>query len=282
LGRCRSGALARIASLCDHHGEEPALSGSCGAGTVFAAGCNLRCLYCQNHQISQGDPLAYPEYTAEDLGHAYLRLQHLGCHNLDWVSPTHMLPPLVQALDIAIDLGLRLPVVYNTNGYDRVDVLHLLDGVVDIYLPDLKYADAATAERLSGAPGYPNIAVVAIREMYRQVGDLTLDEAGVARRGVIVRHLVLPHSLAGTREALRRLAEEVSPTITVSLMAQYYPTHQAATCPELARTITAGEYDDALDAFAEAGLENGWEQEVRDAPDTYRPDFDEDHPFEER
>jgi len=279
VGRCRTGALAHIASVCDHHGEEPVLSGAGGAGTVFVAGCNLRCVYCQNHQISQQAISAFPVYTPEQLADAFLDLQARGCRNLDWVSPTHVVPQLVEALALAIPRGLRLPVVYNSNGYDSIDTLRLLDGIIDIYLPDLKYTDASPATRFSGVPGYPDIALTAIREMYRQVGDLELDAEDIARRGVIVRHLVLPNNLAGTREALRRLAEEVSPTITVSLMAQYYPTHRAERVPELARTITAEEYEDALDAFADAGLENGWAQELDEAPESYRPDFDVEHPF---
>jgi putative pyruvate formate lyase activating enzyme len=191
-----------------------------------------------------------------------------------------VVPQLVEALALAIDGGLCLPVVYNSNGYDSVPVLQQLDGIVDIYLPDLKYADGEVAGRLSGAPDYPDAAMAAIREMYRQVGELVLDEDDIARRGVVVRHLVLPHHLAGSHEILRRLAEEVSPTITVSLMAQYYPTHRAAGVPELTRTITVDEYEDALDAFAGAGLENGWAQEVQTAAEHYRPDFREEHPFE--
>lgn len=278
-GRCRVGSKLPVASVCDHHGEEPALAGKHGAGTIFAAGCNLRCCYCQNHQISQQDPAAFRTYTSEELAEAMLDLQRRGCHNLDWVSPSHVVPQLVEGLAIAVAHGCRLPVVYNSNGYDSLDTLALLDGVVDIYLPDLKYGGEEPAQRLSSAPGYPDIAIAAIREMYRQVGDLELDDASIARRGLIVRHLVLPHNLAGTRTALRRLAEEVSPTVTVSLMAQYYPTARAADIPELSRTITAAEYDEALDAFADAGLENGWAQELLDAPDTYRPDFTENHPF---
>ncbi|MHB9131067.1 MAG: radical SAM protein [Armatimonadota bacterium] len=282
LGRCRTGALAHIASICDHHGEEPVLSGSGGAGTVFFAGCNLSCDYCQNYQISQGSLQEYPHYTPEELAEALLSLQQRGCHNIDLVSPTHMVAQIVEALALAIPRGLRLPIVYNSNGYDSLDTLALLDGIVDIYLPDLKYADDEPARRFSQAPGYPEVALGAIKEMYRQAGDLVLDTNDLAQRGVIVRHLVLPHNLAGTREVLCRLAEEVSPTITVSLMAQYYPTHRAMGIPELSRTITAGEYDDALDAFADAGLENGWAQALHEAPDTYRPDFTEDHPFESR
>ena len=278
-GRCGTGAQARIASICDHHGEEPVISGTRGSGTVFLAGCSLRCVYCQNCQISQGGPDAYPGYTAEALAAAFLALQGRGCHNVNWVSPTHVTAQLVEALALAIPRGFSLPIVYNSHGYDSLSVLALLDGIVDIYLPDLKYADAETALRLSGAPDYPDSAIAAIREMYRQVGPLLLDEHDLARRGLIVRHLVLPNNLSGTRAALRRLADEVSPEVTVSLMAQYYPTHHAGSQPELARTITDAEYEEALDAFLEAGLENGWAQEPQQAPDSYRPDFQEEHPF---
>ncbi len=281
-GRCRIGAPARIASVCDHHGEEPAISSTRGSGTIFTAGCNLRCVFCQNHQISQGSVDDYPAYTAEELAHAYLRLQALGCHNVNWVSPTHVTAQLVEGLATAVARGFSLPVVYNSNGYDSVEALRLLDGVVDIYLPDMKYADADVAARLSGAPDYPDRAVAAIREMYRQVGPLVVDDDGVAVSGVIVRHLVLPNNLAGTRVALRRLAEEVSPEITLSLMAQYYPAHRAMQFPESARTLTAAEYEDALDALDDTDIENGWAQELQ-AEATYRPDFDDEgHPFENR
>ncbi len=280
LGRCRTGARARVASSCAHHGEEPCLSGERGAGTIFLAGCNLQCVYCQNHQISQGDLTAFPEVSAEQLADIMLHLQEIGCQNLDWVSPTHVVPQLVGALALARAKGLNLPVVYNSNGYEELATLQLLEGIVDIYLPDLKYADTAAAAQYSAAPGYPDIALRAIREMYRQVGGLAVNAAGVATRGVIVRHLVLPHNIAGSRTALRRLAEEVSPDITVSLMAQYYPTHRALKYPELARQLTAAEYEAALDAFADAGLENGWAQDVATAPDSYQPDFTRETPFE--
>jgi putative pyruvate formate lyase activating enzyme len=279
-GRCGVGADVRIASVCAHMGEEPALSGEHGAGAVFMAGCNLRCLYCQNHQISQQGVEDYPVYDAATLAEAFLDLQRRGCHNLDWVSPTHVVPQLVAALALAIPQGFRLPIVYNSNGYDSVETLRLLEGIVDIYLPDFKYVDDEIATRLSGAPGYADIALAAIREMYRQVGDLALDDQGMAYRGVIVRHLVLPNGLSGTRQALLRLADEVSPTLTVSLMAQYYPTYRAAEVAALTRVITEDEYDDALAAFADAGLENGWAQELLQAPDNYRPDFTADKPFE--
>ncbi len=281
LGRCRSGAQARVASSCAHHGEEPCLSGTGGAGTVFLSGCNLQCVYCQNHQISQGDISAYPACDKEQLADLFLALQAQECHNLDWVSPTHLVSQLVEALVIARDNGLRLPVVYNSNGYEELATLQLLEGIVDIYLPDLKYADAGTAARYSAVPDYPDIAISAIKEMFRQVGTLQINDDGIATRGVIVRHLVLPHHLAGSRVALRRLAEEVSPDITVSLMAQYYPTHRAGEFPELARPLTVAEYEDALDDFAEAGLKNGWSQELDGAAEYYQPDFTRDIPFEQ-
>jgi putative pyruvate formate lyase activating enzyme len=282
IGLCGIADVARVAAMCAHHGEEPAISGEFGAGTVFMAGCNLSCCYCQNYQISQQGVADYPAYDAVALAEGFLELQRKGCHNLDWVSPTHVVPQLLEALAIAIPRGLHLPIVYNSNGYDSLATLRMLEGVVDIYLPDLKYADDAIARRLSNAPGYTDIALGAISEMYRQVGDLTLDPDGIASRGVIVRHLVLPHNLAGTRQALRRLAAEVSPTITVSLMAQYYPAHRADKIAELRRPITAEEYDEALDGFTDAGLENGWAQDVQQAPDTFRPDFSKNSPFTEK
>ncbi len=256
------------------------LVGTEGSGTVFVAGCNLRCVFCQNFQISQGSLSAYPLCSPADLAKHFLALQHLGCHNLNWVSPTHVVPQLVEALVIAIDAGFRLPVVYNTNGYERLETLQLLEGIVDIYLPDLKYADERTAMRLSGGAGYPDVAIAAIREMYRQVGSLACDAADIARRGVIVRHLVLPHGLAGTAQALTRLAAVVSTAVPVSLMAQYYPLHHAHALPELAHTLTPREYSAALAAFEESGLEEGWAQELAEAPISYRPDFTAVHPFE--
>ncbi len=202
-----------------------------GRARCLLAGCNLCCVYCQNCQISQGMPEEYPVYSAEALAVAFLALQERGCHNVNWVSPTHVSAQLAAALALAVPRGFSLPIVYNSNGYESLSALALLDGIVDIYLPDLKYADAEIAQWLSAAPDYPDIAIAAIREMFRQVGALQLDEEGIARRGVIVRHLVLPQKLAGSREILRRLAEEVSPEVTVSLMAQYYPAHRAGDVP---------------------------------------------------
>jgi putative pyruvate formate lyase activating enzyme len=285
IGRCGIGAQCRVASWCDHNGEEPAISGTQGSGTIFAAGCNLKCVYCQNYQISQGEIGKYDTYSAQKLADIMLELQERGCHNINLVSPTHVMPQFVSALALAVRDGLNLPVVYNSNGYDNVDVLNQLDDVVDIYLPDLKYADSAIATELSSASNYPDIAIAAIGEMYRQKGALVTDDNDIAISGVIVRHLVLPGNLSGSREILSRLADEVSPDITVSIMAQYFPTHRAIEYEQfpLHRTITADEYEEAIDAFADAGLENGWAQELSEAPENYQPDFDKEiHPFEER
>ena len=280
IGKCGIANLAQVAASCAHHGEEPVLSGKNGAGNVFLTGCNLRCCYCQNYQISSPGRDDFPSYNADALAAIFLELQAEGCHNISWVSPSHVVPQLLAALEVAISQGLLLPLVYNSNGFDSLSTLKLLDGVVDIYLPDYKYADHRVAARLSGADNYPDIALQAIVEMFRQVGPLIIDENGLAKRGLIVRHLVLPGGLSGSRRALKRLADEISPDITVSLMAQYYPASHARGMPELARTITVSEYEEALDAFADSGLENGWAQELSEAPDYYQPDFHQANPFE--
>ena len=197
LGVCRSGERARVASFGPHHGEERPLSGRRGSGTVFFARCNLRCVYCQNSEISQDD--CGGEVEPEELARIFLDIQAAGCHNLNLVSPTHVLPPILAALLIAARAGLRLPVVYNTGGYDALPALELLDGVIDIYMPDMKYANSKTAHQYSGAKDYPRVNREAVKEMHRQVGDLALDADGLAVRGLLVRHLVLPNRLAGTK-----------------------------------------------------------------------------------
>lgn len=277
---CETGRWAEVASWCDHHGEEPCISGTRGSGTVFFAHCNLSCIYCQNHEISQEWPAGQAAKTAEELAGIYLDLQERGVHNLNWVSPSHVAPQAVEALALAARRGLRLPVVYNSNGYDSVSTLRLLDGIADIYLPDLKYGDGTTANELSQAVGYVPNAQAAIQEMWRQVGPLQLDDDGVARRGLLVRHLVLPNGLSQTGEVLGFLAREVSPLLPVSLMAQFHPSHRAAGHPLLQRTVSAGEYERALRGFEEAGLSDGYLQEL-DAHEHYLPDFSRNgHPFE--
>jgi putative pyruvate formate lyase activating enzyme len=280
-GFCHSGYLPIISSICAHHGEEPAISGISGSGTVFFGNCNMRCAYCQNYQISQdwkrqkSKEMDFPKLAQEML---YLQ-DELGCHNINFVSPSHFVPQLVRAVLEAVPLGLRVPLVYNSSGYDSVASLKELDGIISVYLPDLRYASDKWAKRLSRARDYVAHARAAIKEMYRQVGELVMDESGVAQSGLIVRHLILPNGIAGSEKSLTWLAREVSPAVTVSIMAQYYPSHKAQRRYLLSRTISEAEYEEVLRLLGEVGLENGWVQEMG-AAENYLPDFDrEGHPF---
>ncbi len=289
LGTCVTGDRPVVASWVAHHGEEPVLSGSMGSGTVFLANCNLRCVFCQNFQISQrpkrfiGSSMSF-----EDLAAIFLDLQDRGCHNINWVSPTHQVPQLVRALSIAASRGLDLPIVYNTNAYDSLRVLELLDGIVDIYLPDLKYGDRDMGAAYSRVADYPRHARAAITEMYHQVGaGWTLSPGGLLQRGLLVRILVLPNEIAGVRESLEWIAQALSPDVAVSLMAQYYPAHHAAQpgrYPLLERSISAGEWARALDALSRTlSCERCFIQDFISAPGSYQPDFDDaEHPFKDR
>lgn len=275
-GFCGAGYLPSVASVCAHHGEEPVLSGTRGSGTVFLSGCNMRCLYCQNYQISQNQSgLKTGETDFNGLAEKMIRFQEEGCHNINFVSPSHFVPQLLRAVLMAVPMGLTLPLVYNSGGYDSVATLEELDGVIDIYLPDLRYADETTARKLSQAPDYPRRARAAIREMFRQVGELKIDENGIAVRGLVVRHLVLPGGLAGSRDSLEWLAREVSPEVTVSLMSQYRPAHRAFGHPMLSRQISMEEYREATGCLADVGITNGWVQEMS-SPESYWPDFERD------
>lgn len=264
-GFCRSGAVPKVASWTLHPWEEPPISGTRGSGTIFFSGCTGRCLFCQNYPISQlgvGNVV-----TVERLAEMMIELQQRGAHNINLVTPTHFVPQILAALPLAIEMGLHLPLVYNSSGYESVEVLRLLDGVVDVWLPDAKYAADDIARQLSGFPHYVVDNRTALREMYRQVGDeLLLDNEGLARRGLIIRHMVLPGGLAGSREVLNWIASELSPRLHVSLMAQYFPAYRAVDHPLLGRKLTAEEYEEALAAFDEAGLERGWcqQQEYED------------------
>jgi len=258
-GVCRAGWLPRIASANIHRGEEPPISGSKGSGTIFLSGCSLRCRFCQNFPISQlgnGEDL-----TTAGLAEKMLRLQRQGVHNLNLVTPSHYLPQLLAALWLAVPKGFRLPIVWNSSGYEKVDALTLLDGVVAVYLPDMKYAADEPALKFSSAPGYREINRAAVTEMHRQVGHLQLDEAGVAVRGLIIRHLVLPEGGAGSRETLSWIADHLGTGTHISLMRQYFPAHEAPATPGIQRKITDAEYAEAVAALEEAGLENGWVQE---------------------
>jgi putative pyruvate formate lyase activating enzyme len=281
MGYCHSGRLPIVSAVCAHHGEEPAISGTRGSGTVFFGNCNMRCVYCQNYQISQDwRKQKSKEMDCRTLAKMMLYLQdELGCHNINFVSPSHVVPQLMRAVVEAVPGGLRVPLVYNSSGYDCVATLKELDGVISIYLPDLRYASDKWARKFSAGSGYVERAREAIKEMYRQVGDLVVDEAGVAQRGLIVRHLILPNGLAGSEESLTWLVREVSPTVTVSIMSQYMPMHRAPRIPLLARKITVAEHEKVLRLLNDLGIENGWVQEMGSAEE-YLPDFErEGHPF---
>ncbi len=256
LGECSTGVDAMVASWNPHYGEEPVISCRRGSGTVFLANCNLRCAFCQNHDISQRPKdFAGRAISPEELATIFIDLQDRGCHNINWVSPSHQVPQLVRALAVAARRGLELPIVYNTNAYDSPEILRLLDGVIDIYMPDLKYADPDNGCRLSGIKDYPQRAREALTEMYRQVGDTwELGPEGELRRGLLVRMLVLPESLAGIEENLEWIARYLSPRVTISLLAQYHPAHRVPRTPDLAdlnRAVNRDEWRRAVAALAE-------------------------------
>jgi putative pyruvate formate lyase activating enzyme len=274
-GKCRAGIDPVISSYCVHRGEEPLLSGSRGSGTIFFANCCLKCAYCQNYEISQsgmGD-----EVSGVRLAEIMLELQGKGVHNINLVSPTHYAPQIAAALISAKQQGLKLPIVYNTGGYDSLELLRELDGLVDIYLPDLKYWDAEPALQYSQAENYPDVARAGVAEMLRQVGNIVFDEEGVARKGVVVRHLVLPNGLAGSEKVLGFLAA-LSKELWISLMAQYNPQHRASEYPELARSLGSAEYRQAVAAAEQLGLNNVYVQEL-ESSEVFLPDFKKVDPF---
>ncbi|MDQ6894216.1 MAG: radical SAM protein [Acidobacteriota bacterium] len=287
LASCASGADPVVSSYTPHFGEEPCLSGTRGAGNVFFGNCNLRCVYCQNWQISQ-DWAAQRrnEVSVERLADMLLELQERGCHNIGFVSPTHYAPQMARAVLLAARRGLELPIVYNTNAYDSVEVLRLLEGIVDVYLPDLKYAEDEAGSQFSKVPEYSRRSREAIAEMYRQKGSrLVFGEDGILESGLLVRLLVLPNGVAGVADSLAWIAEALSPRVAVSLMAQYYPIHRAAQNEKyaaLSRSITREEWAEALAALEANGIENGYQQELETANRYYRPDFrDREKPFKD-
>lgn len=272
LGKCEIGSQALFSSALPHHGEEPPISGYRGSGTIFLSGCNAKCIFCQNYQISQ--LRIGHKVTPAELAQEHLTLQALGCHNINWVTPTPHLPFLVEALAIAVEKGLSIPLVYNTNGYDRLEILQLLDGIVDIYLPDMKYGSDAWAEEFSELPDYFAISTEAVRIMYDQVGVLQVDSKGVAQRGVLVRHLVLPEDIAGSRKVFQAISR-IDPQIPISIMAQYHPCYRAINHPLIGRRIKKSEYRRAVELFEETGLVNAYRQDIADLEyhDPYFPDF---------
>jgi putative pyruvate formate lyase activating enzyme len=287
IAACYSGRLPIVSSYTPHFGEEPPLVGTKGAGNIFFGNCNLRCVYCQNYQISQTHREQIKnEVTHERLAEMMLELQSRGCHNINFVSPTHFAPQMARAILLAAEQGLHLPIVYNTNAYDSVQVLRLLDGVVDVYLPDLKYADNEAGYLYSKVSGYKEHSRRALSEMYRQTGDeLVFGEDGLLKRGLVIRLLVLPNDVGSVRESLEWIKDELSPRVAVSLMAQYYPTNQAGTSQRyvlLSRRIRESEWLKAVSALTTVGIEEGWMQEFDGAAYYYRPDFtDSEKPFKD-
>lgn len=251
-GICKTGKNAWLSSYNAHFGEEEPLVGSHGSGTIFFTHCNLMCNFCQNYDISHEG--CGREVTADQLAAVMLQLQHLGCHNINLVTPSHVVPQILAAAEIAIGKGLKVPIVYNTSGYDKVATLKLLEGVVDMYMPDFKFWDAQISAATCDAPDYPGIAKMAVSEMHRQVGDLALDENGLAFRGVLVRHLVLPKGLAGTRDIMKFLADEISADTYVNIMPQYRPCGRASEVKGLAGGISQDEYESAVRSAVEAGI----------------------------
>jgi putative pyruvate formate lyase activating enzyme len=253
LGFCETGKRSGVASANAHFGEESPLVGSSGSGTIFISSCNLLCSFCQNYEISHAKEGA--EVGPEQMALMMVELSQAGCHNINFVTPTHVVPQILEALPYAIERGLRVPLVYNSSGYDRAETLELLDGVFDIYMPDFKFWDNPWAERYCEAPDYREVASAAIREMHRQVGDLTVDERGIAQRGLLVRHLVMPNQVAGTEEIMKFLAKEISPNTYVNVMDQYRPCGSAHRDEFINRRLHSKEYRDAVNAAIKAGIE---------------------------
>jgi putative pyruvate formate lyase activating enzyme len=252
-GICKTGKNAVVSSCQPHFGEEAPLVGSHGSGTIFFTHCNLLCLFCQNFDISH---LGHgQEVSAEELAAMMLTLQNQGCHNINFVTPSHVVPQILSAVEIGIEMGLRVPLVYNTGGYDRVATLRLLEGVFDIFMPDFKFWDAAIASSACAAEDYPEVARRAIVEMHRQVGDLVINQSGIAQRGLLIRHLVLPNGLAGTREVMRFIATKISPNSYVNIMAQYRPCGRAAEIKGLAAYPAPSDYREAVSAAKQEGID---------------------------
>jgi len=255
-GYCQAGAEVIVSSTFAHFGEEPPLVGSHGSGTIFLTHCNLRCVFCQNYDISHlGEG---KRISDSELAQLMFGLQRQGCHNINFVTPTHYVPQIVAALPAAIELGLTIPLVYNCGGYESLEVLKLLDGIIDIYMPDTKFSDAGAAAAYCSAPDYPRILQEVLLEMHRQVGDLMLDERGIAYQGLLIRHLVMPQGVAGTRETMSFIARHVSPDSYVNIMGQYRPLFRAGEYQEIARPISTGEYREAIEIAREEGLRRGF------------------------
>lgn len=258
LGYCRAPADPVVYSYISHHGEEPPLSGNKGSGTIFFTHCNMKCIYCQNYYFSQLDNGEI--VSVQKLASIMLGLQSSGCHNINLVSPTHFVPQILMALEIALEKGLIIPIIYNTGGYDREETIRTLEGIIDIYMPDMRYSDNVMAIKYSDAPDYVENNRASVKEMRRQAGDLILDGSNIAIKGLIVRLLVLPENISGIRETLRFINKYISPNTYLSIMSQYYPTYKAYNFKEISHCISEGEYKNVLDEAHSLGLNNGWIQ----------------------
>lgn len=281
FGICTSGHLPIVSSYTPHFGEEPVLSGTKGAGNIFFGNCNLKCIYCQNFEISQNPKVEkLHQVNHERLADIMIELQGKDCHNIGLVSPTHFSATILKSIFIAAKMGLNIPIIYNTNGYDSVEMLKLYDGVVDIYLPDFKYGNSEYAKTYSLVDNYFEKTKEAIKEMYRQVGNELVYAGDVVVRGLIIRHLILPNDLSDTEKVFKFIAEELSPKVHISLMSQYYPTNKAYKDILIDRAVRNSEYEKAILLLEKYGLHNGWVQEM-ESTETYRPNFNENraNPF---
>ncbi|MDI6758921.1 MAG: radical SAM protein [Candidatus Omnitrophota bacterium] len=258
-GFCKTGLKPMVYSYMTHRGEEPAISGTQGSGTIFFSHCNMACVYCQNYEFSQEGKGR--EVGLKELARFMLELQRLNCHNINLVTSTHVMPQILGALKIAIEGGLKIPLVYNTGGYELPQIIKLLDGIIDIYLPDMRYADEEQANKYSHAPDYRKHNQESVKQMQSQVGVAKIDEEGIIKRGLIIRHLVLPYNIAGTEKIMEFIAQNLSKETYVSLMSQYHPCYKAAGIEDLSRRITYEEYESAQTVLEKAGLYNGWIQE---------------------
>ncbi|MFA6217034.1 MAG: radical SAM protein [Candidatus Omnitrophota bacterium] len=279
-GACKTGFLPQIYNFLAHHGEEPPISGERGSGTIFFSRCTMSCVYCQNFEFSQegkGKPVSYDE-----LAKIMIDLQHRGTHNINLVTPTHVLPQILKALLLAIPQGLNIPLVYNTSGYERPEIIKMLAGIVDIYLPDMRYADTRNSKKYSNAPDYPKYNQAAVKEMQDQTGTARFDEHGIIKHGLIIRHLVLPGNISGTETIMKFIAQEISPQTYISLMSQYHPYYKAAEFKEISRRLRQEEYNKAQEIMQRHDLENGWMQESfgleRFAGVNIKPAMEEDKP----
>lgn len=258
-GYCKTGLKPVVCSFMPHHGEEPPISGSRGSGTVFFSNCNMACVYCQNYEFSQLGQGREVEF--QELAQFMLDLEEMGCHNINLVTPTHVMPQILKALEIAIPKGLTIPLVYNTGGYELPEIIKLLEGIIDIYLPDMRYADEEMAVQYSSAPGYPEYNQASVKEMHRQVGIAKISDEGIIERGVIIRHLVLPNNVSGSEKIMKFLTEHVSQDTYISLMSQYLPYYKASQFKGISRRLEDKEYEEAKRAMETRGLHNGWIQE---------------------